>query len=244
MKKNTSHLKISLIICAYNEEKYLGDCLDYAIQNSGGKFFEIIVVDNASTDRTKEIAEARAGVRVVREDKKGLTRARQRGYEEATGDILAYIDSDTRMPKGWLERVVKEFEDNKTLACLSGPYVYYDIPKSQQVMVKMYWYFLAMPMYWVIGYMVVGGNFVIRKDTLDKMKGFDTTIEFYGEDTNIARRAHKVNKVKFVPSFIMYTSGRRLSKQGMMSTFKQYSMNFLSEVLVHKSVTKEYKDLR
>src|SRR5689334_22582165 len=105
-----SKLKISLIICAYNEEKYLGDCLDSAIKNSNGNFFEIIVVDNASTDNTKLIAEKRPGVRVVKEERKGLTRARQRGYEEAKGDILAYLDADTKMPKGWVERVIKEFD--------------------------------------------------------------------------------------------------------------------------------------
>jgi glycosyltransferase involved in cell wall biosynthesis len=242
MKNN--NVKISLIVCAYNEEKYLGDCLDCAIKNSEGRFYEIIVIDNASTDKTKEIALARPGVRVVRENQKGLTRARERGYQEATGNILAYIDADTRMPEGWVDRVVEEFEKNDELACLSGPYVYYDISKAKSLSVKAYWYLLATPMYWIVGYMTVGGNFVIRKDILEKMDGFDTTIEFYGEDTNIARRAHAFGKVKFMPSHYMYTSGRRLEKQGIASTCKEYTKNFLSEVLLHKSVTKEYKDLR
>jgi len=244
MKNIKSNLKISLIICAYNEEKYLGDCLDSAIKNSHGNFFEIIVVDNASTDGTKSVAEKRPGVRVVREDRKGLTRARQRGYEEAKGDILAYIDADTRMPKGWFDRVVYEFEKDANLGCLSGPYIFYDIPKFQQFLVYIYWYLLATPIYWVIRYMAVGGNFVIKKDVLKKMNGFDTSIEFYGEDTNIARRAHQFGKVKMMPSHFIYSSGRRLTKQGIFSTFKEYTINFLSEVLLHKPVTKEYKDLR
>ena len=62
--------KISLIIPAYNEEKYIGSCLDHAIKNSGGKFSEIIVVDNVSTDSTKSLAERRPGVRVIREERK------------------------------------------------------------------------------------------------------------------------------------------------------------------------------
>jgi glycosyltransferase involved in cell wall biosynthesis len=241
--KNNQGFKISLIICAYNEEKYLGDCLDCAIQNSNGKFFEILVIDNASTDNTKLIAEKRSGVRVVREEKKGLTRARQRGHEEAQGDILVYIDADTKMPEGWFERVIREFEGNRDLVCLSGPYIYYDTSKFKQLLVRVYWLF-AVPVYWVVGYMVVGGNFVIKKETLEKMNGFDTLIEFYGEDTNIARRASQFGKVKFMLSHYMYTSGRRLEKQGILSTFKEYMFNFLSEVFLHKPVTKEYKDLR
>ena len=236
--------KVSLVICAYNEEKYIGECLDRAIKSSGGKFFEILVIDNASTDRTKEVAEKRAGVRVIHEERKGLTRARQRGFMEARGDILAYIDSDTHMPEGWLATVVHEFNANKKLAVLSGPYIYYDIPKFQQFLVKLYWYILAMPIYWMVGYMTVGGNFAIRKEVLEKMIGFDTTIEFYGEDTNIARRAHQFGKVKFKPNFIMYTSGRRLTGQGVFATATAYMLNYISEAFFHKPVTKEYKDIR
>lgn len=236
--------KISLIIPAYNEEKYLGGCLDFAIKNSHNKFLEIIVVDNASTDNTKSIALSRPNVRVIMEREKGVTRARQRGYLESKGDILAYIDADTRMPEGWVDTIIEEFGNNKNLVCLSGPYIYYDLPKYQQFLVKMYWYILALPMYWIVGYMVIGGNFAIKKDILAKTGGFDTTIEFYGDDTNTARRASKFGKVKFKIDNYMYTSGRRLVNQGIMYMFKEYGQNFLSEVLFKKPVTKEYKDFR
>jgi len=236
--------KISLIICAYNEEKYIGNCLDFAIKNSDNKLFEIIVIDNASTDNTKAEALNRPNVRVVREEKKGLVRARQRGYVEAEGDILAYIDADTRMPEGWVSRIVEEFNKNEKLASLSGPYIYYDMSKFQQFLIKIYWYFLAVPMYWMVGYMVVGGNFAIKREVLEKMNGFDTNIEFYGEDTNIARRASKFGKVKFMTSHYIYTSGRRLANQGIMHMFREYGQNFLSEVLLKKPITKDYKDFR
>ena len=238
------NLKISLVIPAHNEENYIGWCLDAAIENSGGKFYEIIVVDNASTDKTKETAEKRKGVRVVYEAQKGLTRARERGFREAKGDLIAYIDADTLMPPGWFESVEKEFGKNPQLASLSGPYRYYDIPGHQQFFVRVYWYFLAMPMYFLVGYMTVGGNFVISRKVLEKMGGFDTTIEFYGEDTNIARRASKYGKVKFKPSHVINTSGRRLTNQGILNTSKEYMKNFLSEAILHKPVTKKYKDYR
>lgn len=238
-------LKISLIIPAYNEEKYIGECLDYFIKNSDNKFFEIIVIDNKSTDKTGEIARNYKNVKVIYEERKGLTRARQRGFEESQGDILAYIDADTRMPKGWAQIIIDEFEKNNNLACLSGPGFYYDISKKSEFFVKiLYWYMMAMPVYWIVGYMIMGANFAIRKDVLKQIGGFDTSIEFYGEDTNIARRTHTLGKVKFNPKFFIYFSGRRLKNQGLYKTAFIYIVNYLSEVFYHKPITKKYKDFR
>ncbi len=236
--------RISLIIPAHNEEKYIGECLKHVIKHSDGKLFEIIVIDNVSTDRTKEVAEQFPGVRVVYEKNKGLTSARERGRAEARGNILAYIDADTHMPKNWVARVEDEFKNHPNTVCVSGPYIYYDVPKIQQFFTKLYWYFIAMPMYLIVGYMAVGGNFAIRKETIDKMGGFDTTISFYGEDTDIARRASKFGKVVFKLSFTMYTSGRRFSGQGFLKTGFIYMANFASEVILRKPFTKEYKDIR
>ncbi len=242
--KQEKDFKISLIISAHNEEKYIGDCLEYALKSSNGRFFEIIVVNNASNDKTAEIAKKFLGVKVVDEPKKGLTYARQRGFLEAKGDILAYIDADTRMPKGYYERVIKEFNKNPHLVCFSGPHEFHDIHKSNQILVKIFWRVIAFPMYKFVGYMTNGANFAIRKDTLEKMNGFDTSIIFYGEDTDIARRAHKHGKVKFSTSFGMPTSGRRLKDHGVLKSFWIYALNFASEVALKKPLTREYIDVR
>ena len=236
-------LKISLIIPAYNEEKYIASCLDSIMENSGDKFHEIIVVDNASTDETKKIVSQYRNVKIVHESNKGLTKARQKGYLESTGDIVAYVDADTRMPKNWFNKVENAFLNNKKLVCLSGPYIYHDIPKIQGKLVALYWY-LALPIYWVVGYMTVGGNFAIKRFTLDQMNGFDTAIEFYGEDTNIARRASKFGKVHFDINFNMQTSGRRFKGQGLVKTFWIYVTNFASEIFLKRPVTRNYTDIR
>ncbi|MDO8183800.1 MAG: glycosyltransferase family A protein [bacterium] len=234
---------ISLIIPAYNEEKYLGACLESALKNGADNFEEIIVVDNASTDNTTQIAQNYLGVKVVKEEKKGLTKARERGFKEARGEILAYIDADTKMPPGWINLAVKEFAVNPNLAALSGPYVYYDSSSRQKLLVRLYWY-AALPLYWLTGYMIVGGNFLIRKSVLAQMGGFNTTIEFYGEDTDIARRASRFGQVKFNLKLVMPTSARRLKGQGTLKTAWIYLINFLSQVILHKSATKKYADPR
>ena len=78
MKEKT----ISLIIPFFNEEKYIGTCLEYVIKNSNGRFLEIIVVDNASTDKTSEIEVLKEMVKSnqlqVRAQEKELIRLKQK----------------------------------------------------------------------------------------------------------------------------------------------------------------------
>ena len=102
---------ISLIIPAYNEEAYLGACLDAVMANVADKVLEIIVVDNNSTDGTKAVIERYAAVTYAFEPEKGITRARQRGFLTARGDILAYVDADTHPPAGWIERADADLHD-------------------------------------------------------------------------------------------------------------------------------------
>ena len=85
---------ISVIIPAHNEEKYIGQAIESIKGQDFSLPYEIIVVDNASEDKTSEIAE-RLSVKVVRESKLGLTWARERGYKESQGEILAYLDADS-----------------------------------------------------------------------------------------------------------------------------------------------------
>jgi len=236
-------MNISLVICAYNEEKFLGPCLASAIKNKAG-LHEILVVNNASTDKTEEVAKRFPNVNVVREERKGLTRARERGLSEATGDILAFIDADTLMPDGWVEKIARAYEHDPDLVCVSGPYIYYDAGFVTDVLVWLYWRIAGMPMYWLKGFMAVGGNFAAKKSALKKIGGFDTNIEFYGEDTNIARRLAQVGTVRFTLSLPMYTSARRFRGDGLVRTGWLYGKNFLSEAFLRKPATETYKDYR
>lgn len=242
--KKEEDFKISLIIPAYNEEKYIGDCLDYAIKNSNGKFFEIIVVDNASTDKTVEILKKYKDVRVIREEHKGVSKARQRGFIEAKGNILVFIDSDCRIGSLWLEKILKEFNKDQNLVALSGPYKYFDLSFLQNIFANLGWWLSAPIAYRLVGYMVLGGNFVVKKEILNEIGGFDTNISFYGDDTNLARRLSLFGKVKFKMNLFVYTSGRRLLKKGLLKTFWVYGINFLWEVLLKKPLTKSYEDIR
>lgn len=240
-------MRLSIIVPAYNEEKYISACLEHIradVQRTTIGGAEVLVVDNASTDRTAEIASSFPNVRVVPESRKGLTRARQAALRAARGEILAFVDADTRMPPGWIQRVLDSFDVDPKLVCISGPYVYYDAPAINRIFVRLYWGLLALPTYWITRYMAVGGNFAAKKSALIEIGGFDTDIEFYGEDTNIARRLSAAGKVKFSMRLPMPTSFRRLKAEGLWGTALTYVANFLSEVVLKRPVTRSYRDIR
>ncbi|TPG54129.1 glycosyltransferase family 2 protein [Sphingomonas glacialis] len=234
---------ISLIIPAYNEEAYLPACLDAVMRNVAGKAFEIIVVDNNSTDGTKAVVERYPSVKYVFEPSKGITRARQRGFTASSGDILAYVDADTHPPAGWIEQIWEQFAANRDLACLSGPYSFYDLSGLRN-RVSTAWFVAARSIYRITGYLLVGGNFAIPRHVLEKMGGFDSTIEFYGEDVDIAKRAKQQGKVLFSPRFVMPTSGRRMQKQGFAKIAGIYLANYASIMVRGKPATKGYQDIR
>ncbi|MES2930724.1 MAG: glycosyltransferase [Patescibacteria group bacterium] len=236
-------LSISLVVCAYNEEKYIGACLA-SIVACRGEFLEIIVVDNASTDNTRTVAESFPGVRVVSEREKGLTKARQRGLHEARGGIVAYIDADTEITEKWVRKIIAAYARDERIVCASGIYVYKDVPLVIHLCVWIYWHFFSYLTYLCTGYLVVGGNFAARKEALHAIGGFDTTIEFYGEDTDIARRLHKFGKVKFLPGAVVHTSARRIKEEGLIKTGWIYVKNFFAVAATGKPATKKHADFR
>jgi len=167
-------MRISFVIPAHNEEERLPLCLD-ALKKEIDSFpcdKEVIVVNNASTDRTGEIARKYSWVRVIDEPRKGLVQARQSGYHVSSGEIIAHIDSDTFMPGGWLETVMKEFTKNKNLAALSGPYIYYDLPYLHRALTHIFYitgYVSHIINHHVLhsGAMIQGGNFIVRRRYFD-----------------------------------------------------------------------------
>jgi cellulose synthase/poly-beta-1,6-N-acetylglucosamine synthase-like glycosyltransferase len=247
----TKLAKLAFVIPAYNEEALIGACLESVlseVQRSGADV-EIVVVNNASKDRTKEIAQSYAGVKVVDEMQKGLVHARHAGFENSTAELVANIDADTKLPVGWITTVLAEFDKNPKLVGLSGPYIYYDLSLWNQVLVRLF-YYLSYAMYLInrfvlkVGSMIQGGNFVIKRSAWIKAGGYDRSIAFYGEDTDIAVRMSKVGPVKWTFRLPMFTSGRRLEKEGVFKTAGTYTLNYFWVIFRGKPATKEYTDIR
>lgn len=97
--------RISLIIPAYNEERYLARCLD-SVAAQTVRAYEVIVVDNNSTDTTADIARRYPFVRLLHEPEQGRVFARNTGFTAARGSLLARIDADAVLPADWTARVM------------------------------------------------------------------------------------------------------------------------------------------
>lgn len=245
-------MKLSIVIAAYNEEGYIGKCVESVLRQKKAlknRDIEVVVVNNASIDQTREIALSYEGVKVVDESNKGLVRARQAGYVASTGDVIANLDSDGWLTDAWIEKVFAEFEKDKKLVGLSGPYVYPEMSWIFNGVVK-FWYAVGLLFHYINQYilrrgaMMQGGNFVVRRSAMEKIGGFDTTIEFYGEDTDIACRIQKVGKVKFTYALSMFTSSRRFKGEGILKTGFHYGINHIWPILFGRPFTLSYNDFR
>lgn len=244
-------MRLAFVIPAYNEERLIGNCLTAlkAEITRSGVPAEIIVVNNASADRTAEIARSFEGVTVVDEMEKGLVHARKAGFAATDVELVANIDADTELTEGWITTVMTEFNANPDLVALSGPYIYHDMAWYNRALVRLFYYFayllyLLNRFVFNIGSMIQGGNFVIRRDAWEKAGGFDTSIAFYGEDTDVAVRLHKVGPVKWTFRLPMKTSGRRLEQEGVFQTAGRYTLNYFSMTFRGKPATSEYNDIR
>jgi glycosyltransferase involved in cell wall biosynthesis len=242
-------VKLSAIICAYNEERMLAPAIHSLFAQTRVPD-EIIVVNNASTDDTRAVAAGIAGVKVVDEPDKGLVKARAAGYRAATGDVLLYIDADCRAPVSLVASMERRFLRSAGTVAVTGPYRFYDWDWIGMLGARVYDHTLA-PLAHVaaqhllgIGAVLYGGNFAVRRTALDAIGGFDTTIEFHGEDTNLGRRLAAVGAVELIGACYIHTSARRYLALGRGKVFRLYVRNFWWETIHHRPKDLVHEDVR
>ena len=242
-------MNISVIVCAHNEARYLSACLHSVLAQSRVAD-ELLVINNASSDETGLVAASIPGVLVVDEPRKGLVVARETGRRRAQGDVLIYLDADCRAPLTWIERIERRFASDAQLIALSAPYSFYDWDWWGRTLIRAYDFTLAPATQLLvkhvlrIGTIFYGGNFAVTREALDQIGGFDTSIEFHGEDTNLGRRLFAIGKVGLFHDCFLYTSARRYVAMGKGAVFRLYVRNFVSEVLHHRPKDTAHVDVR
>lgn len=240
---------IAAIVCAYNEARFLAPCLHSLLAQSRPPD-ELIVIDNASTDDTAGIARSVPGVRVIHEARRGLVTARETARLATGCDILAYADADCRAPLQWLERIERRFEQRPGAVAVTGPYRFYDWDWSGRALIRAYDWVVAPPTHALVhhglamGAVLYGGNFAVRRTALERIGGFDRTIEFHGEDTNLGRRLTPHGLVSLANDCWIWTSARRYHAMGKRKVFGLYVRNFWSEVLRHRPADRSHIDVR
>jgi glycosyltransferase involved in cell wall biosynthesis len=162
-------LSLTIVIPAYNEERYLKACLE-SIKNQTVKPDDVILVNNNSTDKTVEIAESYKFVKVINEDKQGIVYARNTGFNAAKSDLIGRIDADTLLSQDWVELVKKYFDKNKKSAALTGSCKFYDFPfKAAFHAVHTFVYYILQR--YIAGTNILwGSNMAIRNSVWKKIK--------------------------------------------------------------------------
>lgn len=205
-------MKISIIIPAYNEEKYIARTLESIKAVDRDSYdIELLVVDGGSTDKTKKIAES-FGARVITIPHKGIGYARQQGVLAAKGEIVVFTDADTTHPKNWLTRHVETLK-KPGVVFTYGTYLVSDgtFPYFHYIN------YIQPHVLWLLHHLVrspiaAGQNLAFWREKALSIGGFDEHI-LVMEDTDLAIRMLKVGKVLFLHDLVVQSSGRR-SKEG------------------------------
>jgi glycosyltransferase involved in cell wall biosynthesis len=188
---------VSLIICTRNRALSLRNCLAYVRQLQSPGDWELIVVDNASSDETPDVlkefaATAPFPVVLLQEPNPGLSRARNTGVARAAGAIIAFTDDDCYVSANFLKEIVRVFED-QTIGYMGGRVLLYD-PSDAPIMRSGLEPYRIEPLAFVRVGQPMGANMALRRSLLASIGAFDP--EFgagsrfrAGEDTELQVRA-------------------------------------------------------
>lgn len=112
---------VSVVIPTYNEEKYIGECIK-SLNSQSLKNFEIVVVDDGSTDRTREIVKRFKNVRLIKGEHKGPGVSRNLGARKAQGEVLVFVDADMTFHKQYLAKLVAPLIKNRNVVGTTHDY--------------------------------------------------------------------------------------------------------------------------
>lgn len=200
--------RVSVVVCSYNGGATLEECL-YSLSALDYPDYEVILVDDGSTDETPEIAARFPAVRVLRQANQGLSAARNAGLYAATGEIVAYTDSDCFVDRAWLSHLVYQLErsgaaaaggpnltpeDGRRAACVAAsPGQPVHVLESDQVAEH-----------------IPGCNMAFRREVLLGINGFDVQFRKAGDDVDICWRLQQAGHwITFAPGACVWHHRRQ-----------------------------------
>ncbi|MBD3362911.1 glycosyltransferase [Candidatus Dojkabacteria bacterium] len=217
--------EISVVIPVFNEEKVILSCLD-SLSKQTLLPKEVIIVNNCSTDNTKDKAInfrnkcSSLNIRIVEEAKKGIKYARQKGFEESRGEVIAMTDADALFPKDWLAVGSRIFDSKYDVIAGWCDFEFNNkfFRKFSGIINR---FFLKYSKY-LTGYQkFLGATVFFKKDTLVKIGGYLKNTENIPEDIYIAKQIHKKRlSIKFDKDLFIYHSIRRTEEGGIKGLVK------------------------
>ena len=236
--RESSSILISVVVCTYNRADLLRDVLQtLSAQKLDSRYYEVLVVDNNSSDNTSlvsgEFCRRYPNFNNVQERKQGLSHARNRGWREAKGEYVAYIDDDCKIPEDWLRTAVTVIEKVYPDA-FGGPFfAFYNTPKPR-------WYKDSYGSHNPFSEAkilnegdcvnIYGGNMFFRRSLLQLLGGFDASFGMsgnkiaYGEETALLKRISTEfpnERIYFDPVLFVYHLVQA-KKMALPRIIKQY----------------------
>ena len=216
-KGDVQRKKVTVVVPARNEENTIEGCLKALDRQTITP--EIIVIDGKSTDRTAVVAKKYAD-KVVSDNGRGIAYARNLGWKNAKGEIVAYCDADSRPPANWVENIARLMKGN---AAVYGPIVPYDSGLRTRINLKIWgdWFMRAGSK---LRYPIIcAANVAFRKDMLAK---YPFRLNAPIEDFDVGRRMRHGGRVKCYKQLTMPISGRRYRRRFYTLTARQYLTNY------------------
>jgi glycosyltransferase involved in cell wall biosynthesis len=208
--------RFSVVIPAVNEEAEIGRCLSSLAEQDFEGSYEVIVVDNNSTDDTAAIAH-NLGATVVFEGHPGVCSARQRGTEVARGEIVVSTDADTTFDPGWLSRIEETFGREPSNVAVTGPCQFVDGPWWGAVYATLLFGIVHL-LHRLTGRVVYvsATNIAFRRTA---WTGYDTNLTQGGDELDVLRRLRGQGPVTFDLRNPTFTSSRRLRRGLIYNVF-------------------------
>lgn len=216
---------LTVIICTYNREKYIGPLLESLAANTLSKQdYEILLVDNNCTDHTREVCERFAAMhsdvtfRYVVEPEQGLSAARNCGIREAKGELMVYVDDDALVDANYLSDYVSYFHAHPEVMALGGPIEpLYETQEPAwmtpytKALLTAWMNYGDKPREYPKGRYPGGGNAAYRKMVFDKVGLFNTALGRKGnlllasEEKDIFDKMHSMGmQVLYIPGPVLH----------------------------------------
>lgn len=224
-------MKISLIIPCYNEESFIGQCLE-SIRHQSRIPDEIIVCNNNSTDNSLKVIKSfqrLLPLKIITQKKKGIIPTIEKAWRNTTGDIVLRSDADNVLPPKWVEKLSNHLIKDKTLAACGGPAWATDGKQPYRF-------------FWNVGQQIgydlynlkynhtflIGLNFAIRRQVLENINGYHHNLSYVVDDQLLVSKLVKFNyKFRHFNDCYCFTSCRHLTSfDGVIKAILELGFHF------------------
>ena len=210
-------MDISIIVPAYNEEKYIEETLRSIKDQKTDLKYELIVADSKSTDKTVKIAEKYAD-EIITSPKREAAATRNAGASIAKGKILVFIDSDTQIMPDYLEFIFKKFKKDPLLIGLATSFKFSKRSPKLKFAEEVTNGYLLMRS--ELGRATLPGfNTCVLKNKFKKIGGFQSGLL---EDVQLSKDLRLLGKTEYLSKKKVITSSRKLEKWGTLGTLRYY----------------------